>query len=177
MGIGGHWQRIDDDFHELGTSKADQVLPTVKVLCIHGDVKECPRVHLPLIIKGRRLKVVAEVTSRPPYQVILGRDFPLLQEVVTWHGGSRQVAAEVSPEPGIGKDLSLVTVKGSLANESHEEQEMEAQWSPVGEQVCLQDFGRDQHEDKNLINTFENVVVVNGGGFTARRGTIFHYEK
>lgn len=57
---------------------------------------------------------------------------------------------------------SLVIVKASLANESHEEQEIEGQWSPVGEQVSLQDFGRNQQEDTNLINAFGNVVVVNG---------------
>lgn len=31
--------------------RADQVLPPVKELCIHGDVEECPCVHLPVIKK------------------------------------------------------------------------------------------------------------------------------
>lgn len=46
---------------------------------------------------------------------------------------------------------SLVIVKASLANESQEEQEIEGQWSPVGEQVSLQDFGSDQRDDTNLM--------------------------
>lgn len=36
--------------------RADQVLPPVKELCIHGDVEECPCVHLPVIKKSPAIK-------------------------------------------------------------------------------------------------------------------------
>ncbi|XP_075048007.1 zinc finger BED domain-containing protein 5-like [Mixophyes fleayi] len=57
-------------------------LPKVKVLCVHGTAEEYDRTLLSITANGQTLTVEAAIAPKPPYPLILGRDVPLLKQIL-----------------------------------------------------------------------------------------------
>lgn len=54
----------------------------LRVCCIHGDEKEYPKIEIVIEIEGQAYRLSVGVIDKSPYPVILGRDVPVLVDLL-----------------------------------------------------------------------------------------------
>lgn len=61
-----------------------QICPSnkLRVCCIHGDKKEYPKTEIVIEIEGQAYSLTVGVIDKAPYSVILGRDVPVLVDLL-----------------------------------------------------------------------------------------------
>lgn len=55
---------------------------SLKVCCIHGDDREYPTIDLEMQIEGQGYFLTVGVVDKAPYSVVLGRDIPILADLL-----------------------------------------------------------------------------------------------
>ncbi len=83
----------------------------VKVWCVHGDDVDYPLVYVSILVDGQQYLLSVGVMDKLPYQVVLGRDLPILQDLI---------ARAEEKEPSVSCE-GMMAVTRSKHSEHHSE--------------------------------------------------------
>ncbi|XP_044843600.1 uncharacterized protein LOC123349509, partial [Mauremys mutica] len=146
---------------------ADPRLTPIQLQCIHGDVRPYPSAWAQLTVGGTTRRLVVGLAPGLAYPVILGRDWPLFEEVLRATPG---LAAEPrEPPPAAGQ-------AGAESEGEDQGGQRPLEQTPSAPRFDT-DFCRDQRSDPTLSRAYQQLAAVDGSVVDSHRATQWpHFE-
>ncbi|KAG1926960.1 hypothetical protein F2P79_024577 [Pimephales promelas] len=151
---------------------------SLKVCCVHGEVREYPIAEIYLTVQGQTFLLHVAVASQLPHEVVLGRDLPILCDLVPkvqpCYAVTRaqSAIADFKEMPFAGVDIEVAVGKRRTSKKERRKRKFEGRGKEQVEELPLpecsldmtipEDIAEVQKNDPTLQDWFQKVSVVDG---------------
>lgn len=87
----------------------------ISVWCVHGDNVDYPIAEVPIQVEGQQYLLAVGVMEKLPYQVVLGRDLPVLYDLIAKQSQGRASEGMVAVTRSRGRHAQSVPARGGMS--------------------------------------------------------------